>query len=67
MAAPLALAIERSVRGRRLTRSLRMEPNPIDPSALQQALIDAVELFRELKIGYALVGGLAAMVYGRAR
>jgi len=44
-----------------------MEPDPIDPDALQHALIDAVELFRELKIGYALVGGLAAMVYGRAR
>lgn len=34
---------------------------------LAGALHDALSLFRELKIGYALIGGLAAMVYGRAR
>jgi hypothetical protein len=32
-----------------------------------QALLDAVELFDELRIRYALVGGVAAMYYGRAR
>ena len=32
-----------------------------------QPLIDAVSLFEELKIGYALAGGVAAMYYGRAR
>lgn len=31
------------------------------------ALADAVGLFDELKIGYALIGGVAAMFYGRAR
>jgi hypothetical protein len=36
-------------------------------SALAEALHDAVSLFRELKIGYALIGGLAAMVHGRSR
>jgi hypothetical protein len=32
-----------------------------------QPLLDAVELFDELGIGYALIGGIAAMYYGRAR
>lgn len=32
-----------------------------------QPLLDAVALFDELKIGYALIGGIAAMYYGRAR
>ena len=42
------------------------ESNPGDvPYA--QPLIDAVSLFEELKIGYALAGGVAAMYYGRAR
>lgn len=30
-------------------------------------LLDAVALFDELHIGYALIGGVAAMVWGRAR
>ncbi len=30
-------------------------------------LLDAVGLFESLGIGYALIGGVAAMVYGRAR
>jgi predicted nucleotidyltransferase len=30
-------------------------------------LLDAVALFEELGIGYALIGGLAAMFYGRSR
>ena len=34
---------------------------------LTRALLDAVALFEEAGIRYALVGGLAAMVYGRAR
>ena len=32
-----------------------------------QPLLDAVELFNELGIDYALVGGVASMYYGRAR
>jgi hypothetical protein len=35
--------------------------------ALHLPLVDAVELFEELRIGYALIGATAAMVYGRAR
>lgn len=32
-----------------------------------QPLLDAVSLFEELSIGYALIGGIASMYYGRAR
>ena len=32
-----------------------------------QPLLDAVGLFESLKIGYALIGGIAAMYYGRSR
>lgn len=42
-----------------------------DPSPIQtpyaQPLLDAASLFDELGIGYALIGGVAAMNYGRAR
>lgn len=46
-----------------------MEPpsQPQEVSHLLEALKDAVGLFTELHIPYALVGGLAAMIYGRAR
>lgn len=37
------------------------------PTALNEALLDAVTLFERLGIRYALVGGIAAMYYGRAR
>lgn len=37
------------------------------PDDLTAALLDAVGLFDELGIRYALVGGLAAMIYGRSR
>ncbi len=36
-------------------------------SSLLEPLTDAVDLFTRLNIPYALVGGIAAMVYGRAR
>ena len=43
-------------------------PRPADDVPdLAAAMHDAVALFRELGIGYALIGGLAAMVHGRAR
>ncbi len=71
MAAPLIEAINQSRRGRASTRALTMSrsknsdrTHDADPAA---ALQDAVSLFRELKIGYALIGGLAAMVHGRSR
>jgi hypothetical protein len=37
------------------------------PVPYEQALADGAGLFDELHIGYALVGGVAAMYYGRAR
>ena len=37
------------------------------PPDLAEALHDVMALMRELRIKYALVGGLAAMVHGRAR
>ena len=37
------------------------------PPDLAEALHDAMALMRDLRIKYALVGGLAAMVHGRAR
>ena len=42
-------------------------PQPSLESSLLEPLVDAVELFTRLNIPYALVGGIAAMVYGRSR
>ncbi|MEL7087766.1 MAG: hypothetical protein AAGL98_04890 [Planctomycetota bacterium] len=70
MAAPLTEAVRQSVRGRRSTRRLTMSKRKSQDELagdLAQALQDAVNLFRELGIGYALIGGLAAMVHGRSR
>ena len=36
-------------------------------TAYGQPLLDAVSLFEELGVGYALVGGIAAMYFGRSR
>lgn len=47
-----------------------METGPDDSPinlSLYQPLEDAIELFNALQIPYALIGGIAAMVYGRAR
>ena len=51
--------------GVRTTRKLLMQEHKADD--LSRVLLDAVGLFDELGIRYALVGGLAAMVYGRGR
>jgi len=62
----LADVMQRIEHGRSLADELLMtQPQP--PSDLTQALLDAVALFEELDIGYALVGGIAAMYYGRSR
>jgi hypothetical protein len=37
------------------------------PSAFDQPLQDALDLFSSLQLPYALIGGLAAMFYGRSR
>jgi len=53
--------------GRALKGALLMQGKPEGWVPYTQPLLDAVELFEELGIGYALVGGIAAMYYGRAR
>ncbi len=40
---------------------------PVLDSSLTSPLLDAVDLFVRLNIQYALIGGVAAMVYGRSR
>ena len=64
-AAGLNDVVGRMERGRRLARELVMRDEPFGGYAAP--LLDAVALFEELGIGYALIGGVAAMVYGRAR
>ena len=44
-----------------------MDQTPQHQSDLEQALLAAVGLFDALDIPYALIGGLAAMVYGKSR
>jgi hypothetical protein len=53
-------------RGRRSTRALLMNDKPLRGDCAA-GLIDAVTLFERLDIGYALIGGVAAMVWGRSR
>ena len=53
--------------GRALKGELLMQDKPQGWVPYAQPLLDAVALFEELGIGYALVGGIAAMYYGRSR
>jgi predicted nucleotidyltransferase len=53
--------------GRALKGELLMSEGKESWVPYAQPLLDAVALFEELKIGYALIGGVAAMYYGRAR
>src|SRR4051812_19588675 len=64
--ADLAACLQRMHRGRCVARRLSMEMVEI-PADYTAPLLDAVSLFEELGIGYALIGGLAAMHYGRSR
>lgn len=59
--------LERMEYGRALKGAILMQGKPTDWIPYAQPLIDAVLLFEELKIGYALIGGIAAMYYGRSR
>jgi hypothetical protein len=49
--------------GRALKGELLMEGKSDSWVPYAQPLLDAVELFEELGIGYALIGGIAAMYY----
>src|SRR4051812_33237385 len=64
-AADLGSCLDRMARGRSLARSLSMTQG--EAPDYTAPLLDAVALFEELGIGYALIGGLAAMHYGRSR
>src|SRR5438067_426311 len=61
----LDACIERIGRGTAFRKQLMNSADQPVPYA--QPLLDAVGLFERLRIGYALVGGVAAMYYGRAR
>src|SRR5579864_8401579 len=59
--------MDRMDRGRALKGELLMKEKPGNWVPYAQPLLDAVSLFEELGIGYALIGGIAAMYYGRSR
>jgi hypothetical protein len=63
----LDATLDRMEYGRALKGALLMQDKPQGWVPYTQPLLDAVGLFEELGIGYALVGGIAAMFYGRAR
>lgn len=54
-------------RGMLTRKRLLMVQQGDEATNLEAALLDAVDLFEALDIQYALVGGLAAMVYGKSR
>jgi len=64
---PLNSILARLEYGRALKGALLMETKSESWVPYVQPLLDVVSLFEELKIGYALIGGIAAMYYGRAR
>jgi hypothetical protein len=63
----LGPTLERMEYGRALKGALLMDKKSDAWVPYAQPLLDAVSLFEELGIGYALIGGIAAMYYGRAR
>jgi hypothetical protein len=63
----LGPTLDRMDYGRALKGALLMNGKTESWVPYAQPLIDAVSLFEELNIGYALIGGIAAMYYGRAR
>ena len=62
----LATCLDRMSRGVAFRKALLMN-SAGEPVPYLQPLLDAVGLFDSLGLGYALVGGVAAMYYGRAR
>src|SRR5688500_15792472 len=65
----LAACLDRISRGQQTRRALTMasEEGGAGPVPYAQPLLDAVSLFDRLGIRYALIGGVAAMYFGRAR
>jgi hypothetical protein len=66
-ATQLAQVLDRMGAGRVLKAELLMDDKSQSWVPYAQPLLDAVGLFEELSIGYALIGGIAAMYYGRSR
>jgi hypothetical protein len=66
-AAKLDQTLARIDYGRAIKEALLMTEKGQSWVPYAQPLLDAVSLFEELAIGYALIGGIAAMYYGRAR
>jgi hypothetical protein len=65
---PLDVCLEQIERAQALRRAFMGNSVSLPPdNPLLPPLLDAVRLFTRLKIPYALIGGIAAMVYGRAR
>jgi hypothetical protein len=63
----LSQVLDRMEYGRAFKAELLMNKRSESWVPYAQPLLDAVALFDELHIGYALIGGIAAMYYGRAR
>lgn len=63
----LHVVLKRMDAGKALKQELLMSNGPSMQVPYSQPLLDAVSLFDELGIGYALIGGIASMYYGRAR
>ena len=59
--------LERMEYGRALKGAILMQEKPDGWVSYAQPLLDAVGLFEESGVGYALVDGIAAMYYGRSR
>jgi hypothetical protein len=66
-AAKLDETLARMDYGRALKAALTMTESNQQWIPYAQPLLDAVSLFEELGVSYALIGGIAAMYYGRAR
>jgi hypothetical protein len=63
----LGPTLERMEHGRGFKEALLMNGKRESSTPYAQPLLDAVSLFEELGVGYALVGGIAAMYFGQPR
>lgn len=63
----LISTLDRMAYGRGLKGALLMNDQSEASVPYAQPLLDVLSLFEELSIRYALIGGIAAMYYGRAR
>jgi hypothetical protein len=64
---PLDDTLARMDYGRALKRELLMQPRPDPAMPYARPLPDTIDLFDQLGIAYALIGGIAALYWGRPR